>query len=300
MKVGIALPQSDDEGTGGSWRDILALARLAEDGGVDSLWVSDHFFYRPKGGGVGSEIGSHEAWTLLTALAATTTRVELGTLVLATSFRPAGLLAKMAATADDVAAGRLILGLGCGWHEPEYEAFGYPFDHRVSRFEEALRIIVPLVRGERVTLDGTWTSVREAVILPPPVRPDLPILIAATGKRMLALTARFADQWQTAWFGLPDERYRRRHDELLGACEDEGRDPASLAVTVGVSVEERPDAAVALPLEAAAISEALGAWDQEGADHVQLAINPSTPASFDMVLSGIRAWREGSRIAAPR
>jgi alkanesulfonate monooxygenase SsuD/methylene tetrahydromethanopterin reductase-like flavin-dependent oxidoreductase (luciferase family) len=117
---------------------------------------------------------------------------------------------------------------------------------------------------------------------------------------MLGLTARFADQWQTAWFGLPDERYRRRHDELLAACEDEGREPASLAVTVGVSVEERPDAAVALPLEAAAISEALGAWDQEGADHVQLAINPSTAASFDIVLSGIRAWREGSRILAPR
>ena len=295
MKVGIALPQSDDEGTGGSWTDILALARQAEDGGVDSLWVSDHFFYRPKDGGVGSEIGSHEAWTLLSALAATTTRVELGTLVLATSFRPAGLLAKMAATADDVAGGRLILGLGCGWHEPEYEAFGYPFDHRVGRFEEALRIIVPLVRGERVTLDGTWTSVRDAVILPPPIRPDLPILVAATGERMLGLTARFADQWQTAWFGRPDERYRRRYEELLAACEREGRDPASLAVTVGVSVEERSDAAAALPLDAAAIAEALAAWDDEGADHLQLALNPSTAASFEIVLAGIRAWRQGSR-----
>jgi alkanesulfonate monooxygenase SsuD/methylene tetrahydromethanopterin reductase-like flavin-dependent oxidoreductase (luciferase family) len=293
MKVGIALPQSDDEGTGGTWTEILSLARQAEDGGVDSLWVSDHFFFRPKDGGVGSEIGSHEAWTLLTALAASTTSVELGTLVLATSFRPPGLLAKMAATADDVAAGRLILGLGCGWHEPEYAAFGYPFDHRVSRFEESLRIIVPLVRGDRVTLDGRWTSVRDAVILPSPIRADLPILIAATGERMLGLTARFADQWQTAWFGMPDDRYRRRHEDLLAACDRESRDPSSLAVTVGISVEERPDAP-ALALDAGAIAEGLSAWDREGADHVQLAVNPSTAASFEVVLAGIRRWRDGS------
>ena len=99
------------------------MARLAEAGGADSIWLSDHFFHRPQSGG---QTGYHEAWTLLSALAAATERVEIGTLVLATSFRSPGLLAKMAATADDVAGGRLILGLGCGWHEPEYRAFDYP------------------------------------------------------------------------------------------------------------------------------------------------------------------------------
>ena len=156
--------------------------------------------------------------------------------MLATSFRPAGLLAKMAATADDVSGGRLILGLGCGWHEPEYQAFGYPFDHRVGRFEEALRIIVPLVRGERVTFKGEWSRVEDAVLLPPPRRPSMPILIAAKGERMLRLTARHADAWQTAWFGLPDERFSQRHEDFVAACAAEGRDPATVELTVGVDV----------------------------------------------------------------
>src|SRR4051812_33819781 len=159
MKIGLMLPQAAADGTGGSWAEISALARQAEDGGIDSLWLSDHFFYRGDGAAVGTETGYHEAWTLLSALAATTNRVELGTLVLATTFRSPGLLAKMAATADDVSGGRLILGLGCGWHEPEYVAFGYPFDHRVGRFEEALSIIVPLIRGERVSVNGTYERV---------------------------------------------------------------------------------------------------------------------------------------------
>src|SRR5687767_8994111 len=144
MKIGLVLPQAPEDGMGGTWTEISSLARQAEAGGIDSLWACDHFLYRPPDE---PEVGYHEALTLIGALAAMTERVELGTLVLATSFRPAGLTAKMAVTADEVSGGRLILGLGCGWHEPEYKAFGYPFDHRVGRFEEALRIIVPLVRG---------------------------------------------------------------------------------------------------------------------------------------------------------
>ena len=113
----------------------------------------------------------------------------------------------MAATVDDVAGGRLILGLGCGWHEPEYEAFGYPFDHRVGRFEEALRIIVPLVHGERVTFDGSRTQVHEAAILPPPMRPDCR---SSSPRRASGCSASRPSSrtWQTAWFGRPDDRYR--------------------------------------------------------------------------------------------
>lgn len=295
MKIGLVLPQATADGDGGTWRDIARLARQGEDGGLDSLWLSDHFFYREDGGAVGSETGYHEAWTLLSALAATTSRVELGTLVLATSFRSPGLLAKMAATADDVSGGRLILGLGCGWHEPEYQAFGYPFDHRVGRFEEAIGIIAPLVRGERVTLAGTYERVEDAAVLPPPIRPRMPILVAAKGERMLRLTARHADAWQTAWFGLPDDRYRGRHRDLLAACEAERRDPATLEITVGVEIGGEPDGEGAgpLPLEAEAIAAAFHAWDVEGADHLQIALRSATPASVDVLLAGIAAYRGG-------
>jgi probable F420-dependent oxidoreductase len=290
MKIGLLLPQSAEDGAGGTWSEIAALARQAEDGGADSLWLVDHFFYREDGAAIGTESGTHEPWTLLSALAAVTTRVELGTLVLSTSFRPAGMLAKMAVTADDVAGGRLILGLGCGWHEPEYTAFGYPFDHRVGRFEDALRIIAPLVRGERVTYEGPYQQVREAAILPPPIRPRLPILVAAKGERMLRLTAEHADLWQTAWFGMPDERYRQRHADLLAACAAAGRDPATLEITVGVDIDEevRPNA---LPIDSDAIVAGLAAWEAAGADHVQLGPRPGTPASFATILEAIARFR---------
>jgi len=289
VKVGLMLAQSGQDGSGATWAEIAGLARQAEDGGIDSLWLSDHFFYRAADAPVGSETGYHEAWTLLSALAVATTRVELGTLVLATSFRSPGLLAKMAATADEVAGGRLILGLGCGWHEPEYEAFGYPFDHRVGRFEEALRIIVPLIRGDRVTFDGQWSAVHQAAILPP-ARPTLPILVAATGERMLRLTARHADAWQTAWFGGPDERYRARRAAFLAACAAEGRNPATLDITVGIAVDEKPDPN-ALPYDAAAIADALAAWAAEGIDHLQLGLTSTTPATVEIVLDALGRHR---------
>lgn len=291
MKIGLLLPQAAADGSGGTWSEISALARRAEDGGADSLWLIDHFFYREDGAAVGTEIGYHEPWTLLSALAATTTRVELGTLVLSTSFRPAGMLAKMAVTADAVAGGRLILGLGCGWHEPEYDAFGFPFDHRVGRFEDALRIIAPLVRGERITYAGTWQQVRDAAILPAPIRPRLPVLVAAKGERMVRLTVEHADLWQTAWFGLPDERYHGRHADLLAACATAGRDPATLGVTVGIDIDEAATGPGSLPIEAGAIVEALGAWQDLGVDHVQLGIRPATADTFDVVLEAIRRFR---------
>jgi probable F420-dependent oxidoreductase len=288
MKVGIVMPQGPQDGDGGSWPMIATLARQAEAGGVDSLWVYDHFLYRADDE---PESGNHEAWTLLSALAVATERVELGTLVLATSFRPAGLLAKMAVTADDVAGGRLILGLGCGWHEPEYRAFGYPFDHRVGRFEEALQILIPLIRGERATFQGPWNRVEDAVLLPPPRRPSMPILIAAKGERMLRLTARHADAWQTAWFGLPDERYAERHDHLLAACDAEGRDPATLELTVGVDVSDAEDG-THLALDAQAIADGLAAWASHGIGHLQIGMPMTNPSTVDVVLEGIRRFRD--------
>ncbi|HEX5014752.1 MAG TPA: LLM class flavin-dependent oxidoreductase [Candidatus Limnocylindrales bacterium] len=289
MKVGLVLPQSPDDGSGGTWREILEMARLAESGGADSVWVCDHFLYRPADR---PQVGYHEAWTLVSALAAATERVEIGTLVLATSFRPPGLLAKMAATANDIAAGRLILGLGCGWYEAEYTAFGYPFDHRVARFEEALEIIARLLRGETVTFAGRWYQLQEAVILPAPSH-ETRIMVAAGRPRMLRATARFADQWQEAWFGLPNDKYREVRAAFEDACAAEGRDPSTIELTVGVNVGRDAPPERQLPLDPAAIADGLNAWAELGIGHVQLGVDPMTPAGFEVALEGIRRFKAG-------
>ena len=152
VKIGMILPLAEDEsGSAPSWDELKAAAQQSEEAGFDSVWVYDHLLHRFEGH---PTVGFWEAWTMLTALAAVTERVELGTTVLAAGFRNPALLAKMADTLDEVSGGRLILGLGAGWHEPEFDAFGFPFDHRVSRLEEALQIIRPLLRDRRVDFRG--------------------------------------------------------------------------------------------------------------------------------------------------
>ncbi len=300
MKIGMVLPMNESDGNGaGEWARIRQLAIHAEAGGLDSLWAYDHFIFRMPDE---PEDGIHEAWTLLTAVAAVTERVELGTIVLGTGFRPPALTAKMAATLDEISNGRLILGLGTGWHEPEYTAFGYPFDHRAGRFEETLAIIGPLTRGERVTLHGRWHDVDDAVLIPPPPRPTrlpgrIPILIAAKGERMLRLTARHADAWNAAWFGLPNERFAQRRADLVAACEAEGRDPATLEVTAGLTLDAqgpstRPGAADALPPDVDAVARALDAWRDLGVGHVQVDLRPVEERTID-ILAAARAKHLG-------
>ena len=300
MKIGLILPMNAADGPGaGAWTRIRDLARHAEAGGLDSLWVYDHLIFRLAGE---DEDGIHEAWTVLAAVAAVTERAELGTIVLGTGFRPPALLAKMAATLDEVADGRLILGLGTGWHEPEYQAFGYPFDHRAGRFEEALGIIVPLLRGERVTFKGRWHDVDDAVLIPPPPRPArmpgrIPVLVAARGDRTLRLAARYADAWNAAWFGFPVDRYTKRHADLMAACEAEGRDPATLEVTVGVTVDTasaaggRPGAHDALAPDANEIARAFDAWRDLGVGHVQVDLRPVDERMIDTLLEARRRHR---------
>jgi alkanesulfonate monooxygenase SsuD/methylene tetrahydromethanopterin reductase-like flavin-dependent oxidoreductase (luciferase family) len=289
MKVGMTLPQSADRGgEGGSWAEIGRLARLAEAGGADSLWVADHFFYRDEH----VEIGLHESFTLLTAVAAVTTRVQVGPLVAATSFRSAGMLAKIATTLDSVAEGRLILGLGCGWHEAEYKAFGYPFDHRVGRFEEIVAALRALLRGERVSVAGRWNELDGAVILPRPER-DIPLLIASNGPRMLDITARFADAWQAAWFGGPDEDFRSQRAALLEACERGGR-TGGIGIFAGVDATDQANDDPHLPIDASAIADGLGAWAEEGVDHVQIRVHPGTYPNFEIALEGISRFKSGA------
>ena len=282
----MSLPQTADRGAeGGSWSEIARLARLAEDGGAESLWVADHFFYRDEQ----VEIGIHEAFTLLTAVAAITTKVQMGPLVACTSFRSAGMLAKIASTLDSVADGRFILGLGCGWHEAEYEAFGIPFDHRVGRFEEVVSAVRSLLHGERVTVDGRWLELDDAVLLPRPPH-EVPLLIASNGPRMLDITARFADAWQAAWFGAPSEQFRTERALLLEACQKAGRS-RGIEIFAGVDVNDEPDDDPHLPIDPAAIADGLAAWAKEGVDHVQVRVHPGTQLNFEVALDGIRRFR---------
>lgn len=197
---------------------MRSFALRAEAYGLDSVWMFDHFFDRSRPWAQGMQ----EAWTIVAAVASVTQRIELGTLALCSSFRSPGLVAKMAVTADEVSGGRLILGLGAGWHDEEYRAFGYPTDHRVDRFEEVLQIVTPLLRGGPVSFEGRYHEVHDAELVPAPNR-RIAVLVAGDGPRMLRLTARYADAWNTAWYGAPDDDLRHLLESLAVAVEAEGR-----------------------------------------------------------------------------
>jgi len=299
MRVGLVLPIAEEDGADGvapSYATIRELAKAADSGGLDSIWVFDHLLFRADG----ATTGIHECWTILSALAEATERVQLGSIVMCTSFRNPALLAKMAATLDHVSDGRLILGVGCGWHEPEYEAFGFPFDHRVGRFEEALAVILGLIRDGRADLDGQWVQARDAVLLPP-ARPDIPILIAAKRPRMLELTARHADAWNLAWFGEPNERFDTIRADLMTACATVGRDPASLDITAGLTVRfaDRLDATKPADTSPAidgnhpgAIAAGLDAWQAIGTDHAIVGLDPCDAETVARFTTAVAAWRD--------
>lgn len=279
MRIGTILPtaQSDGPGRIPTWAEILDFTRHAEAAGIDSAWAADHLY--------GNEPskpaeGIHEAWALICGLAAATDRIGLGHLVNCVSFRSPGLLAKMAVTADEISGGRFTLGLGAGWHDPEYKAFGYPVDHRVGRFEEALEIIVRLLRCETVTFDGRYHSVAEAQLLPPPNR-KIPVLIAGNKPRMLGLTARHADAWNTAWFHKVDERLQTRLDNMDAALRAAGRDRSQLEVTVGVIVEDAEEAAAADQ-----IAELIRGTRELGVDELIVLTLPITKRALDRLAEG--------------
>jgi probable F420-dependent oxidoreductase len=291
MKIGLMLPLGEDDVLGRpvSVAQLLEMAVAAEEAGLDSVWGADHLVFRDR---QGAYHGIHECWTVLTAVAAVTRRVEIGPLVLAVPFRNPALTAKMATTLDDLSGGRFTLGLGCGWHEPEFQAFDYPFDHRVGRFAEALEVMLPMLREGVATFDGRWHHASEARILPPGPRVGGPqILIAGKGPRMLQLVARHAHAWNAAWYGPPDgaDELRQRIANLRDACAAEGRDPATLTVTAGVFVgfphlpgdggEEAPDEA--MRGDPQAVGEMLAGYRQLGVEHLIVHLWPRTVAAVE-------------------
>ena len=181
MNVGVQLPEVERDVR---WPEYVAMAQAAEEVGFESIWLGDHLLYRGDGR---EERGPWEAWTMLAGLATVTERVRLGPLVACASFHPPGLIAKMAATVDEISGGRFVLGLGAGSVEIEHSIFGLPVERRVSRFAESFEIVRRLLAGERVTFEGRYWSVDDAVLLPEPAR-RVPLMAGSIGPRMLGLT----------------------------------------------------------------------------------------------------------------
>lgn len=214
--------------------DIKELAMAAEAVGLDSFWLPDHFVYRPH---EPDQLGCWEVFTFLSALASVTATIAIGPFVAATSFRNPALLAKMADALDEISGGRFILGLGAGNWEPEHTMFGYPFDHRAGRFAEAMQIIAPLLRAGKGDFHGKYYEATDCALRPRGPSPSgPPIWVGAKGERMLRIIARHADAYITIWphdVGQVTEQWAH----MVAICNEVGRDPATLELTVGTHVQ---------------------------------------------------------------
>ncbi|MGK2849761.1 MAG: LLM class flavin-dependent oxidoreductase [Candidatus Limnocylindrales bacterium] len=288
LKVGIQLPEVEREVR---WPELLDMVRAIEDLGFDSAWVGEHLLYRwedrpPR--------GPWEAWTLMAAIAASTSRIAFGPLVACTNFHNPAMLAKQAATIDEISGGRLILGLGAGWNDTEFRAFGFPFDHRIDRFEEAFTIIRTLLRDGAIDFDGRFYQARDCELLPRGSRPGgPPLMIGSKGPRMLRIALPYVDAWNVWWAdtrntpdGVPPLR-----DLVDETARVVGRDPAAIERTVAVFVRlpgglgriEGSGLADAIqPLEGPpeVMAEVLRAYAREGIGHVQLVVDPIELASI--------------------
>lgn len=287
LKIGLLLPETEGQMNGETarWSDLLKMARKAEAIGFDSIWVTDHLIHRDRA----EQVGPWECWSLISALAAVTERVEIGTLVLCTAFRNPAYFAKMADTVEEISGGRLILGLGAGWNEPEFRAFGYPFDNRVDRFEEALTIITGLLRTGKVDFEGRYSEARDCLLRPRGPRLEgPPVMVGTSGKRMLALTARHADSWNV-WFSAFENRVDKLEEIMRNvdaACAEAGRDPASLERTAAIKIATGPHTPSTMsvdPIEGnpAEIAAALRSFAGIGINHVQVWLEPNTAGGIE-------------------
>jgi probable F420-dependent oxidoreductase len=294
LKIGVQLPEVEFAYT---WPQLAHMATLAEDTGFDSIWLGDHLMYRHPGQ---PPVGPFEAWTTLASLAAITRRVQLGPLVASLGFHNPAMIAKMAATIDQVSNGRFILGIGSGWNEAEYRGYGFPFDHRVDRFEESLAIIRQLLTTGECTFAGKYFQLDDGILFPAPVQSGgPPLMIGSNGKRMLAVALPHVQMWNSWHADYGNERVGLKTllAEIDRACERADRDPRTLVKSVCPLVTfERGDLPVnpgRIPAneirgdDPAVLAEELHAYSELGIDHVQLVLDPITPASIEQAAKAI-------------
>ena len=277
MRIGVQLPEVErvvrrDE--------LAAMARTAEDAGFDSIWIGDHLYYPDP------DRGPWDCWTTLAWLAGITERVELGPLVACTAFHPPGILARQAAAVHELSGGRLVAAFGAGWNQEEFRAFGLPFDQHVSRFEEAFTIIRRLLAGERVSFEGRFHSVSDAVLLPSLERKPK-LMIGANAPRLLSIALPHVDAWNT-WFtryGNTVDGFERHNAEIDAAAEAVGRDPAAIerSACVFVALEgagARQNDEQTPAVRADALRGHLAALADAGADEAILVVDPITEQSI--------------------
>jgi F420-dependent oxidoreductase-like protein len=281
-----------------SWAELRDACLAAEAAGWDSIWVDDHLL-ADEGDATDPKF---EGWATLAALATLTTRVRLGLLVAANTFRDPGLTAKLATTIDHLSDGRSVLGLGGGWFEREHDAFGIDFGTgfgaRLDRLDEAVGLIRRLLDGERVTHQGGHYGMTDALVAPLPVQRRLPILIGGSGPtKTLRTTARYADLWNG--FGPPD-RIKAVSEILRERCDEEGRpfDDIERTVTTHIVIRDDPAAAQAAWDETARHHGIVGRVGADGTGRGRTAGGP--PATVDAYLDGYRALGVGEVVVVFR
>jgi len=272
------------------WSETVVMAKRAEEVGFDSVWLPDHLIMPTPNGPAN---GLWECWTFLAGLAAVTSRVELGTLVASTSYRNPGLLAKLAEAVDAISNGRMVLGIGSGHVPFEAEAYGFPYDHLASRFEEAIQIITSLIRERRAEFEGTYSSAHIGEFGPAGPRPGgIPVMAGVEGPRMTRIAARYADEINLD-LGKSVDSLAGHRDRIDAACREVGRDPATLRrscfAAVDVSSPTLPGDEWTTSLfegmwhrgTTEELGEILRAHAAAGFDRVQIWLNPMTVEGID-------------------
>ncbi|HEX2154097.1 MAG TPA: LLM class flavin-dependent oxidoreductase [Acidimicrobiia bacterium] len=282
MKVGVQLPEVERRV---SWPELADMARLIESLGFDSIWVGEHLLYEEEG----NRLGPWEAWSVLAALAAVTERVAIGPLVAALPFHNPALLAKQAATVDEISGGRLILGVGAGWNPIDFKGFGLPYERRVERFAEGFDIVRRLLAGERLDHIGEFYRLEGAELLPPPRPGGPPLMIGSTGSRMLEITLPYVAMWNS-WYRHFDNRPEQLTPLLTRidqACRRVGRDPESLerSVALLLKFDEEPSRRSSgfQPIAGTPrqMANVLDRVRDQGVSHVQLVLDPITAESIE-------------------
>ncbi len=300
MKIGLVLYLANDPDTNNkrSYDSIRAIAQQAETDGFDSLWLTDNFFERTPGK---AARGWWECWTMLSALAEATRRVEIGTLILINAFRNPAIVAKMATTLDEVSHGRLILGVGAGYpgyNESMYQAYELPFEQQVNRVGEALQIIKPLLKEGQVDFEGQYYHMRHCEDVPRGPRPaGPPLLVGGIGPRMLKLSARYADLWNTGYMGQP-ETFAGPLAKIEAACREVGRDPATLGKTALIGLwfpdlQARRPAIFDHTLSGTApeLAAAMRGYAELGVQHIMFQCEPYTPETLRRLAEALQLYR---------